>query len=80
MLYIITDNKTWTLRFYNYAMDEVHVFKLEGDLEEVLYGACAEWCENFKKVDVFDGRDHVCTMYDDGSITLVACNMPALLD
>ena len=86
MLYIITENTTWTLRFLDRDGSEVDRWTIESDLETALYAACAEWCENFKKVEVSDSDCHLCTMYDDGSIELMATGiqvrggMQALLD
>ena len=80
MLYIITEDTTWTLRFLDRDGSEVDRWTIEGDIETALFAACAEWCENYAEVEVSDPDRHICTMYDDGSIELVAACMWALLD
>ena len=80
MLYIITEKTNYTLRFYDDRKREVHRFEMEGELEEILYCACSEWCENFAKVEVYDGQNPICIMYADGGIRLIASNLWARLD
>lgn len=84
MLYIVTNKTSYTLRFYANRSDEdteLYIFTVDGDLEEALYTACAEWCEGFVKVVAYDPDGHpVCEMYDDGGIRLLTSNLWAELD
>lgn len=80
MLYIITKKTDYMLKFFDRNGKLVDQWAMNGDIEEVLYAACVEWCENFEWVEVSDTERHICTMYNDGGIELVASGIPALLD
>ena len=68
MLCVITKKADYMLRFCDRDGDILDSWKMDADLEDALWAACAEWCENYAYVTVADGDSLVCVMYDDGTI------------
>lgn len=80
MLNIETPKAEYTLIFHDENDRAVHSYNDTDTLEGVLYGACTEWCENFKYVEVFDDDRLACIMHDDGGIQLFTASLWATLD